>query len=82
MVTEAWHGKGPSKSFNAVAQVSDASHSFWVLKKEVLEILELSCRRQLKTHVLDYCYALTDSRHLCNQHWAFYQPLHFHMLQS
>lgn len=48
MISEAWHGKGPGKSFNTVAQVCDVSHSFWVLKKEVLEVLELSWRRQWK----------------------------------
>lgn len=46
MVVEAWHGEGSGKSFNAEAQFGDASHSLWVLKKEVLEVLELSWRRQ------------------------------------
>lgn len=43
MVVETWHGEGPGKSFYAVAQFGDASHCLWVLKKEVLEVLELSC---------------------------------------
>lgn len=48
MIIKAWHGKGSGKSFNAVAQVCNASYSFWVLKEEVLEVLKLSCRRQQK----------------------------------
>lgn len=52
MVGEPWHGKGPGKSFNTVAQICDASHSFWVLKKEVLEVLELSCKQQQKREML------------------------------
>lgn len=41
MVMEAWHREGSGKSFNSVTQIGNASHSLWVLKEEVLEVLEL-----------------------------------------
>lgn len=41
MVVEAWHREWSGKSFNAVAQISDASHGLWVLDKEVFKFLEL-----------------------------------------
>lgn len=46
MVMEPGHGEGPGKNFNTVAQGCDASHRLRVLQKEVLEVLELSWRRQ------------------------------------
>lgn len=42
MVVEAWHREGSGKGFDAVAQFGNASHSLWVLEKEILEVLQLS----------------------------------------
>lgn len=48
MVVEAWHRERSGKSFDAVAQISDASHGLWVLNKEVFKFLELSWRGKQK----------------------------------
>lgn len=48
MVMEARHGEWPGKSFNSVAQFGNASHRLRVLNQEVLEVLELSWKRQQK----------------------------------
>lgn len=42
MVVEAWHREWSGESLNPMAQISDSSHSLWVLNKEVFEFLELS----------------------------------------
>lgn len=51
MVMESWHREWPGKSLNAVAQFGNASHSLRILNKEVLEVLELSWRRQKRREV-------------------------------
>lgn len=51
MVVEAWHRERPGESFNPMAQISDASHSLWVLNEEVFEFLELSWRRKTQDNV-------------------------------
>lgn len=48
MVVEAWHREWSGKSFNAMAQIGDASHGLWVLNKEVFKFLELSWRGKQK----------------------------------
>lgn len=49
MVVEAWHRERPGESLDPMAQISDASHSLWVLNEEAFEFLELSWRGKRKT---------------------------------
>lgn len=60
MVVESWHREWPGKSLNAVAQFGNASHSLWVLNKEVLEVLELPWRRQQRRQVESFFFFLAS----------------------
>lgn len=72
MVTEARHGEWPGKSFNSVAQFCNASHCLWVLNQEVLEVLELSWKRQQKGEEesffsLFYCHSFSSLLYLLSK---------------
>lgn len=69
MVVEAWHREWSGESFNPMAQIRDASHSLWVLNKEVFEFLELSWRGNHKTMQHEPCHFKQTFIYVC--FWYF-----------